>query len=261
MIFMSENKLKLNPDKPEFIVFGAKDRYKWLSDSFPVNILGNCLSPTDVRNLGVLSDAKFCFTNHVNSVVKSCFISLRDLHCLRRFLSIDTSVVIANALVSSRLDYCNSLFRSLSSRNATRLQYVQNALARFVTGASKYTHITSTLRTLHWLPIRQRIIFKTLVLVYKYLTTGQPKYFAPYLSLYKFAMNTRRSNPKNLFLQVSHYCASIHKSKVHFNKSFLYDAPKLWNDLPHDIRSAPNLSCFKSRLKPTYFRNHFHHSF
>ena len=49
--------------------------------------------------------------------------------------SVDTSVVIANALVSSCLDYCNSLFRSLSSRNATRLQYVQNALAQFVTSA------------------------------------------------------------------------------------------------------------------------------
>ena len=140
------------------------------------------------------------------------------------------------------------------TKNATRLQYVQTALARFVTGASKYTHITSTLRTLHWLPIKQRIIFKTLVLVYKYLTTGQPKYFAPYLPLYKSAMNTRRSNPKNLFLQVPHYCASIHKSKVHFNNSFSYDAPKLWNDLPYDIRSAPNLSCFKSRLKTYVFQ-------
>ena len=39
-VWMSENKLKLSPDKTEFIVFGAKDRYKWLSDSFPVNILG-----------------------------------------------------------------------------------------------------------------------------------------------------------------------------------------------------------------------------
>ena len=57
---MSENKLKLNPDKTEFIVFSAKDRQKWLSDSFPVNILGNCLSPADVVcNLGVLFDAKF----------------------------------------------------------------------------------------------------------------------------------------------------------------------------------------------------------
>ena len=178
-VWMSENKLKLNPDKTECIVFGAKDRYIWLSDSFPVNILGNCLSPTDVVcNLGVLFDAKFCFTNYVNSVIKSGFISLRDLHHIRRFLSVDTSVVITNALVSSRLDYCNSLFHSLSSRNATRLQYVQNALAQFVTGASKYTHITSSLRTLHWLPIRQQIIFKILVLVYKYLTTGQPKHFA-----------------------------------------------------------------------------------
>ena len=146
---------------------------------------------------------------------------------------------------------------SLSSRNATSLQYVQNVLAQFVTGASKYTHITSGLRTLHWLPIRQRIIFKTLVLVYKYLTTGQPKYFAPYLSLYKSAVNTRSSNPKHLFLQVPHYCASIHKSKVHFNNSFSYDSPKLWNDLPHVIRSAPNLSCFRSRLKTYLFQKSF----
>ena len=70
-VWMSENKLKLNPDKIEFIVSGAKDRYKWLSDSFPVNILGNCLSPTYVaHNLGVLFDKKFCFNNHVNYVIK-----------------------------------------------------------------------------------------------------------------------------------------------------------------------------------------------
>ena len=94
-VWMSENKLKLNPDKTEFIVFGAKDRYKCLSDSFPVNILGNCFSPTDVtRNLGVLFDAKFCFTNHVNSVMKSCFISPRDTHRIRTFLSVDTSVLL-----------------------------------------------------------------------------------------------------------------------------------------------------------------------
>ena len=196
-VWMSKNKLKLNPDKTELIVFGAKDRYKWLSDSFPVKILGNCLSTTDVaRNLGVLFDAKFCFTDHVNSVIKSCFISMRDLHHIRKFLSVNTSVVIANALVSNPLDYCNSLFHSLSYCNTSRLQYVQNSLARFVTGASKFTHIKSSLKSLYWLPIRQRIIFKTLVLVYKYLTTCQSKDFAPYLSLYKSAVNTRRSNPK-----------------------------------------------------------------
>ena len=53
------------------------------------------------------------FTNHVNSVIKSCFANLRDLHCICRFLSNDVSVIIANALVSSHLDYCNSLSHSL----------------------------------------------------------------------------------------------------------------------------------------------------
>ena len=112
----------------------------------------------------------------------------------------------------------------------------------------------------HFIGYRQRIILKTLFLVYKYLTTGQPKYFAPYLCLYKSAVNTRCSNPeKNMFLEVPHYCSSIHKSKGHFNNSFSYDTSKLWNDLSHDTCSTPNLSCFKSRLKTYLFQKSFPH--
>ena len=135
--------------------------------------------------------------------------------------------------------------------------HIQNAPVRFVTCASKCSHITSSLKTFLWLPIRQQIIFQTLVLVYKYLTTGQPKYFAPHLSWYKSTINTRRSNPRKLFLHVPPYCSTIHKSEVHFNNSFSYDAPKLWNDLPQDIRSAQSLSCFKSRLKTYLFQKSF----
>ena len=82
------------------------------------------------------------FTIHVNSVIKSCFANLRDLHCIRYFLSYDVSVIVANALVSSRLDYFNSLFHSLSSNNITRLQSIQNCVALFVSGASKFSHVT-----------------------------------------------------------------------------------------------------------------------
>ena len=103
------------------------DKYKWLKDSFPVNIFVNCLSPEDVVcNLVVLFDSKSSFISHVNSVIQSCFANLRDLHFIRRFLSYDISVMVANALVSSRLDYCNSLFHSLSSKNITKLQNIQN---------------------------------------------------------------------------------------------------------------------------------------
>ena len=149
------------------------DKYKWLKDSFSVNILGNCLSPMDVvQNLGVLFDSKFSFPNHVNSVIKSCFVKLRDLHHIQCFLSYDMSVMVANALDSSRLDYCNSLFYSLSSKNIARLQNIQNCLARFVSGASRFSHVCPILKSLHWLPVKQR----SLLLIYKFLITGKPKY-------------------------------------------------------------------------------------
>ena len=149
------------------------------------------------------------------------------------------------------------LFHSLSSKNITRLQNVQNCLAHFVSGASRFPHITPTLKSLHWLPVKQCIIFKTLVLIHKYLTTGKPKCFAPYLSLYTSAVKTRHSNPDKMFLKVPLYSLSVHKSKVHFNKCFSYDTPKIWNDLPLEIQTAPTLSCFKRRLKTYQFQKSF----
>ena len=154
--------------------------------------------------------------------------------------------MVANALGSSHLNYCNSLFCSLSSKNITRLQNIQNCLARFVSGAPRFSYVSSILKSLHWLPVKQRIIFKTLLLIYKFLTTGKPKYFAPYLSLYTSAVKTRHSNPEMMFFKVPFCSSSVHKSLIHFNKSFSYDAPKVWNDLPLEIRTAPTLSCFRS---------------
>ena len=55
--WLSTNKLKLNPDKTEFLVFGYKSQHEKLNHSFQVNILGNLISPVDaVRNLGVWFD-------------------------------------------------------------------------------------------------------------------------------------------------------------------------------------------------------------
>ena len=136
-------------------------------------------------------------------------------------------------------------------------QNIQNCLARFVSGTSRFSHVTPILKSLHWLPVEERIIFKTLLLIYGYLNTGKPKYFAPYLSPYTSAVKTRRSNPEKMFLKVPFYIPSVHKCKVHFNKSFSYDAPKLWNDLRLEIRTANTLSCFKRQFKTYLFQKSF----
>ena len=78
----------------------------------------------------------------------------------------------ANALVGSRLDYCNSLFRGFSALDLRKLQCVQNSLASIVANTTKYSRITPVRKALHWLLIKYRSIFKTAVLVYKFLHRG-----------------------------------------------------------------------------------------
>ena len=171
--FMFANKLKLNPDKIEFILIGSRKNHNQLLPHFPINILGNQVSPAQsVRNLGVVFDSNFTFSNHVSQVIKSTRVQARDLYRIRPLLDLNTSVLLANALVSSRLDYCNSLFLPLTDFELRRLQLVQNSLCRVVTRSSKFSHITPQLKKLHWLPVRYRVQFKIGLITYVIVWLG-----------------------------------------------------------------------------------------
>ena len=143
---MSLSKLKLNPEKTEFIVFGSKAQCQ----NFPVSILGSLLHLVDsVRNLGVWFDADFSFSEHIKRTCKACFLQMRDLRRIRKYLTPEVAVLAANALVGSHLDYCNSLFRGLSGFNQHKLQSIQNTLAHIVANHRKYAHVTPILQKLH----------------------------------------------------------------------------------------------------------------
>ena len=203
---MSASKLKLNPDKTEFILFGSKKQRERLNACFSIDILGNPLHPKSVRNLGVLFDSDFSFSKHV----QSCFIQLRDFRNIKQLLTHDVAVSVTNAFVSSQLDYCNSLFRSLSKFNLHRLQSIQNSAARIVTNSGKFIRIPPVLKKLHWLPLQFHSEFKLVTLVYKFIHTGFPKYFAPYLSTYHNTYNTRHSQSVVNFLNVPKFQPKIH---------------------------------------------------
>ena len=134
-----------------------------------------------------------------------------------------------------------------------QLQCIQNSAARIVSNTSRYTIITSVLKKLHWLPIAQRTVFKTATLVYRYLHTGFPRYFAPYLSSYSSSYSTRHSQSGGNFLVIPKFCPSVHKSVKQFGNSFVFDAPTVWNALPF-----PPWSPSESSLKPICTPKHTH---
>ena len=132
--WMSTNKLKLNPDKIEFLLIGnERQRSKYLS-MFPIELLGVKTNPAkSARNLGVIFDKNFTFRSHISVVCNSCIYYMRDLQRIRCHLDLESAKLLATALVSSRLDYFNSLLHGIADIDLTRLQRVQNQLARLVT--------------------------------------------------------------------------------------------------------------------------------
>ena len=93
--WMSTSKLKLNPDKTEFIILGSKRQRDMFKAYVPIDTLTSPLCPVEsVKNLGVWFDSDFSLPKHVQNVCKSCFVQLLDFKHVRRFLTHDASVLL-----------------------------------------------------------------------------------------------------------------------------------------------------------------------
>jgi len=171
------------------------------------------------RNLGFISDEHLTFADQITSLSKACYYHIRQLHCIRPYLDSSTVCTIATSIVHSELDYCNSLYHKLRKSQLSRLQHIQNSLARTVMKAPKSCHITRILRSLHWLRITERIEYKLLSLTYKDLTTTQPPY------LYKL-ISTQRPRSTRSSSVVTLARPSSSSSKI-TDRSFRYALPCL----------------------------------
>ena len=100
------------------------------------------------------------------------------------YLLYSFSARLVHAFISSRLDYCNTLYAGLTKQMLNKLKLIQNAAARIVTRTSKCNHITPVLKSLHWLPVKQRTEFKILLLVYKSLNGLAPPYISDLIYFY-----------------------------------------------------------------------------
>ena len=79
---------------------------------------------------------------------------------MRNLIDDETCKMLVHSLITSRMDYCNSLLYGLPKNSIARLQLLPNKTARIVTKSKKSNHISPVLQSLHWLPVEKRIAFK-----------------------------------------------------------------------------------------------------
>jgi hypothetical protein len=244
--WMSQNKLKLNPGKTEFLLIGHEQQRRKYHSLFPVPLMGVDTKPAkSARNLGFVFDQNFNFRQHISQVCASCLYHIRDLRRIRRHLSLDNAKSLATALVTSRLDYCNSLLYGTAEKDIQKLQRVQNCLARVVTRSPPLTRSLPLLKSLHWLPVRFRLSYKVRLLTFKAIHFQQPSYLRNMLVEAPLARSLRSN--KGLLLSVPRV-----KTKTG-ERAFSSCAPVLWNSLPLKLRSAPSVATFKKQLKTHLF--------
>ena len=250
--WMTSEKLMLNDNKTEFIVIASRHLLKKAA----VNTIrvGDCnvSKVSVVQNLGVWLDDQLTMAVHITKICSVAFYDLHDVRRIRKYLSMDAAVTLIHSFVSSRIDYCNSLLYGVPKCHIDKLQRVQNAAARLVVMQGKFCHITSVLHQLHWLPVSFRINFTILPLTFKAIHELAPS--SAYIN------DLVKIKPLNDL--TTEYCMLSHPNFKTLtslgDRAFVALAPKLWNDLPLEIRMCKSVDTFKKILKTHLFSNAFH---
>ena len=239
--WMNARFLKINPDKTEILLL--------YPDSLTTEVIikgalfdGQCIRFSDeVKNVGVWLDKHMNLDKHINKITSHCYKLLKDIGKIRNLLSRKHAEMLIHAVISSRLDYCNSLFFNMSKQNIYKLQKVQNAAARLIDRKRKCESVTSTLRDLHWLKVEQRIIFKLLLIVYKVI-------YGLCSNNLMVSFKSHNCRPNDFLL------LETVKVKTKYGKrTFKYAGPRLWNALPLHVRTEEKIEEFKKLVKTILF--------
>ena len=182
----------------------------------------------------------------MNSVVKSCFFQLRQLRSIRRSLPTDARKALVHSFVASRIDYCNAILYSESDGVVRRMQTALNAAARLVVDAGRRQHMTPILQSLHWLPVKQRILYKIGILPFHCVCGDGPAYLTEMFS--RVSDTSVRGD----------FVIPRTNTMTFGPRSFRVSGPTFWNMLPLDMRDMNISPTFiKSKLKKFLFMRAF----
>ncbi len=154
--------------------------------------------------------------------------------------------LLFQALVLSRLDYCNALLAGLPANSFKPLQLIQNAAARLNFNELKRTHVTSLFINLHWLPIAACIKFKALMFAFETTSASAPLYLNSVLHTYVPSRSLRSASER-------HFIVPSQRGTKSLSQTFTLTVPIWWNDLPNSIQAAESLTIFKKRIKTHLF--------
>jgi len=222
--------------------------------SLAVRIGSKTVQPVSaVHDLGIMLDAEVTMSTHVSAVIKASFMALRWIGNMRRSILRHALLTLIQALVVSKVDYCNSVLAGVSDTLLRQLQSILNAAAWLVFLARKSEHITLLLYELHSLRVPERIKFWLCVLAFRCLHGTAPRYLAQTLHL-----TTSRIFPAVActLLPRRHWSFQLRDDGPSVTMRFQLQLP-VPGTLSSFVRDQQSLAAFRQHLKTVLFRTSF----
>ena len=226
-MWMNANVLKVNDDKTVALVHASrKDQMKHNITAIKIGDCDIIPSPS-ARNIGIVFDAEMSMAYHVHQTCRVCYYHLKNVASIRSCLTEQAAIRLVHSLVVSRLYYGNALLFGIPDVLIGKLQRVQKYAARLVVRCDRRDHIAPVLKKLHWLPVKQRVTYKILLLTFRALNGLAPIYIVDMLH------RKSKSSASNIGLEVDDQII-FDKSKVadKFNNCFTTVASNLAKSLP-----------------------------
>ena len=244
-----KNSILINPEKTKFLLVGMRQLLNSLSDDMSLIFLNKTIVPdTSISDLGIILDCNLTYNEHITQLSSECMAKLCQINRVKHCFDRKTLIYIICAVVMSKLYYCSTVWSNTSSSNIKKLQAVQNFACRIIVDGKKFDHITPILKEIGWLPVKEHLLFKDLVMIYKCINGLAPIYLCD-LFLKRKELNNRATR-NNEALHIPLFSTATGQ------RSFRYRAVGLWNSLDNKLKKLP-LATFEIKLKEFLLSRYF----
>ena len=230
--WLCSNKLSLHIGKTNAMLICSRQKRQHLNDCKISLCLDDCKieQTEDLQYLGLKIDHDLRYDLYMKCLVNKLSRAIGVLRRASRYVNQVTRVTLFNSLVLPHLDYCSTVWGNhVSGTDIKKLQRLQNAAMRIILECPFRTPTAEMLDALHWMSVKQRLLFNKSCLMWKIMNKWTPDYLNGIPQYVESAHNTRAQHRKDLYVPQGH------------EKSLTVDGSNVWNDISYEIRS---IKCF-----------------
>lgn len=238
-LWLSENKLMLNVEKTKWMLLSNK---KNNNVNLSLKIGGKEIEKVNkIKYLGVAINDKLNMNDQIQKCISKAAQKVNMLKRMANKLTFDAKKIVYSTVIQPNFDYCSTLFLSATNDQIKRMQKIQNRGMRIILKCDFLTPKKFMLEQLGWLSVSQRIIFNSIVMVFKLKNGLVPNYICDEVL---YVNNVHSVNVRNM----NNFRLPKYKTDL-TRKSIFYEGLKMYNELPIDIKNITNLNAFKIKCK------------